>query len=105
MAAVAPELHVIADEPKKYYLVTKSKSWKGGPMHFGAVIMGKAYVSYHLMPLYMHGQLCRTISGDLKKRMQGKTCFNFKALNPVLYAELGELTKAGLEAYRAKNWL
>jgi hypothetical protein len=31
------------------------------------------------MPLYMNPALTKTISPPLKKRMQGKTCFNFKA--------------------------
>jgi hypothetical protein len=46
MAAFLPELRVAAAEPQKFYLVTKSKSWQGQPMFFGAVMMGKAYVSY-----------------------------------------------------------
>jgi hypothetical protein len=41
MAACAGELHVVADEPRKFYVVTKSKSWKGSPVFFGAVMMGK----------------------------------------------------------------
>jgi hypothetical protein len=53
MATHESELRVVHDEPKKYYLVTKSLSWKDGPMFFGAVMLGKAYVSYHLMPLYI----------------------------------------------------
>jgi hypothetical protein len=105
MAAFASQLHVAADEPRKYYLVTKAKSWKGGPMFFGAVMMGKAYVSYHLMPLYACPELAKSVSAELKKRMQGKSCFNFRSPDDLLFAELGELSKAGLEKYRAKNWL
>jgi hypothetical protein len=104
MGAFACELRPTADEPRKYYLVTKANSWKGGPMFFGAVMMGKAYVSYHLMPLYACPELVKTVSSDLKKRMQGKSCFNFRAPDEALFAELSELTKAGLEKYRAKNW-
>ena len=48
-------------------------------MFFGAVVTGKAYVSYHLMPLYTCPWLVKTVSADLKKRMQGKSCFNFRA--------------------------
>ena len=46
---------------------------KGHPMWFGSVRMGKAYVSFHLMPLYMNPPLLRAVSGNLRKRMQGKT--------------------------------
>jgi hypothetical protein len=105
MAAYARQLHVVHDEPKKYYLVTKSKSWRGGPMFFGAVISGKAYVSYHLMPLYFNPQLAQQISPELKRRMQGKTCFNFRSLDAPLMSQLSDLTKAGLEHYREKKLL
>ncbi len=105
MSPFVTELQVTSDEARKYYLVTKAKSWKGGPMFFGAVMMGKAYVSYHLMPLYACPDLVKTVSSDLKKRMQGKSCFNFRVPDDVLFAELGVLTKAGLEKYRSKNWL
>lgn len=105
MAGIAGELLVTANEPKKYYLVTKSKSWKGGPMFFGAVMMGKAYVSYHLMPLYTHPELAKAVSPELKKRMQGKSCFNFREPDLALFTQLGELAKAGLEKYREKKWL
>ena len=74
-------------------------------MFFGAVMMFKGYVSYHLMPLYACPELAKTVSSSLKKRMQGKSCFNFRAPDAALFAELSELTNAGLEEYRAKNWL
>jgi hypothetical protein len=74
-------------------------------MFFGAVMTGKAYVSYHLMPLYACPELTATISPELKKRMQGKSCFNFREPDSALFAQLGDLTKAGLEKYRAKKWL
>ena len=105
MGECAAELRATADQPRKYYLVTKANSWRGGPMFFGAIMMGKAYVSYHLMPLYACPDLVKMVSPELKKRMQGKSCFNVRAPDETLYAELGELTKAGLEKYRAKNWL
>src|ERR1700691_787047 len=104
MGAFEPDLRATANEPRKYYLVTKARNWKGGPMFFGAVMMGKAYVSYHLFPLYVCPELGEMVSSALKKRMQGKTCFNFRAPDSTLFAELDELTRAGLEKYRAKNW-
>ena len=72
-------------------------------MFFGAVIMGKAYVSYHLMPLYVCRELAANLSPDLKKRMHGKSCFNFREPDPRLFTQLRDLTKAGLQAYRAKK--
>jgi len=105
MGEFEPELRATADESRKYYVVTKSKSWKGGPMFFGAVVAGKAYVSYHLFPLYACPEMGRMVSSNLKQRMQGKSCFNFRTLDEALFAELSVLTKAGVEKYRAKNWL
>jgi len=78
----------------------------GQPMWFGSVRLGKAYVSFHLMPLYMNPPLTRSISPALKKRMQGKTCFNFKSIpEPELLKELRQLTAAALKNWTAKQFL
>ena len=69
------------------------------PMWFGGVRVGKAYVSYHLMPIYTSPALAARVSPALKKRMQGLSCFNFKASDPALFDELAALTEAGAEAY------
>lgn len=102
-------LTVKAGTPAEYTLLTKAASpfpqHKGQPMYFGSVRLGKAYVSYHLMPLYMCPELARLISPALKKRMQGKTCFNFKAdPGPELLADLKRLTEAGFRQWREKKW-
>ena len=68
--------------------------------------LGKAYVSFHLMPLYMTPELTGTISPELKKRMQGKTCFNVKAdPEPALAKELKTLTTAGIKLWKQKQWV
>ena len=75
-------------------------------MYFGSVRLGKAYASFHLMPLYMCPELARQISPELRKRMHGKTCFNFKTVpGPELIANLNRLTEAGLENWREKKWV
>lgn len=55
----AQRISVKADTPAEYTLVTKSRrrslNIKGEPLHFGSVRVGKAYVSFHLMPLYKQG--------------------------------------------------
>jgi hypothetical protein len=104
------KLSVKHDEPAKYTLVSKTPSpfpqHKGEPMWFAEVRSGKAYVSFHLMPLYMNPALSSTISTGLKKRMQGKTCFNFKSFpDPEHLKELGALTQAALEDWKLKGWL
>jgi hypothetical protein len=75
-------------------------------MFFGSVRLGKAYVSFHLMPLYMCPVLATRISPALKKRMQGKTCFNFKTdPEPELIASLTQLTEAAFEEWREQKWV
>lgn len=69
------------------------------PMWFGAVRPGKAYASFHLMPVYSHPELPAGISPALRKRMQGKSCFNFKASDPVPFDELERLAEAGAARY------
>jgi hypothetical protein len=110
LAKHANRLSVKKNTPTEYIVLTKTPSplpqHKGQPMWFGAVRLGKAYVSFHLMPLYMNPPLTKTISPALKKRMQGKTCFNFKTSpERELLAELRRLTKAGLDDWRQKKWL
>jgi hypothetical protein len=98
-------LFVLKDEPEEYTLVTKSNSNRGMKMWFAGVRAGKAYVSYHLMPLYFNPVMNALVSPTLKKRMQGKTCFNFKSVDKELFAELKTLTQAGLDSYRKRDLL
>ncbi len=110
LAKYAKRLSVKVDTPSEYTLLTRSASpfpqHKGQPLYFGSVRLGKAYVSLHLMPLYMCPVLTRSISPALKKRMQGKTCFNFKDdPDPELIAELKRLTEASFKQWAEKKWL
>lgn len=103
-------LTIKADTAKEYTLVSRIPSpfprHKGHPMYFGSVRLGKAYVSLHLMPLYMNPRLTKAISPELKKRMQGKTCFNFKTNpEPEITAELKRLTGEGFRQFLEKKWL
>src|SRR5467141_1137774 len=98
-------LRVTADTREKYYLETRSPSYKENPLFFGAVIRGRADVSFHLMPLYWEPALAKGISPNLRKRMQGKSCFNFVAPDAALFRELGRLTNRGFALYKRKNLL
>lgn len=104
MASVAPELRVKDDTATNYQLITRSASWKGQPMFFGAV-MRKSYVSYHLMPVYWKPALLEGLSPQLRKRMRGKSCFNFRKVEPALFEELAILTKTCRESYREAKLL
>lgn len=96
----AARLKVVKDTPDWYYLETKEKVWRGKPCMFAAVRLGKAYVSYYLMTVYMDKNFGKKMSKELEKRRQGKSCFNFTAPDAKLFAELKALTDAGAEAFR-----
>lgn len=98
-------LHVSTETRGRYYLETRSASYKGKPLFFGAVVSGRTYVSFHLMPLYWDPSLLKKVSPGLKERMQGKSCFNFTAPDPLLFRELSKLTSAAFALYRTKNLL
>jgi len=70
---------------------------------FGAVRINKNYVSFHLMPVYVFPDLLKGISPMLKKRMQGKSCFNFTTIDDETMRELAALTKQGIERFRQAN--
>jgi hypothetical protein len=74
-------------------------------IYFGGVVVNKNYVSFHLMPVYMNPILLDRISPELKKRMQGKSCFNFKDIDKTLFKELSNLTKRGIEFYKKNSML
>jgi hypothetical protein len=64
--------------------------------------LGKRYVSFYLMPVYGSSGLAATISPDLRKRMQGKSCFNFTTVDERLFAELADLAARGIPGFRAE---
>jgi hypothetical protein len=98
-------LHVLPYKPEFYALVTRKPVHKGKPFWFAAIRMGKSYVSYHFMPVYMNAAMLKHIPPELKKRMQGKACFNFSEVDPALFRQLAELTAAGFEGYRALKYV
>ena len=57
------------------------------------------------MPLYACPDLLNSISPELRKRMQGKSCFNFTAIDKALFAELKRLTRAGYQRFKQAGWV
>ncbi|HEX6290278.1 MAG TPA: hypothetical protein VFZ66_13885 [Herpetosiphonaceae bacterium] len=96
----APQLVVQADTPENYYLDTPHIAHLQRSIFFGAVQIKKNYVSYHLMSVYIFPALLDQISPQLKKRMQGKSCFNFTRIDQAMLDELAHLTAQGFEVYR-----
>jgi hypothetical protein len=58
--------------------------------------VGKRYVSYYLMSVYGQPDLLGSLSPGLRRRMQGKSCFNFTTVDEPLFAELETLTARGI---------
>ncbi len=105
MVPLTDSLDVVCDEPGNYDVNTFYTRENKQRLWFGGVRTKKNYVSYHLMPIYMNPELLKTTSLELKKRMQGKSCFNFKLLDDTLFAELAVLTELGLQDLKAKGLL
>ncbi|MEM7736150.1 MAG: hypothetical protein AAF267_10200 [Deinococcota bacterium] len=62
-------------------------------------------MSFYLMPVYVFPELLGGISPKLKKRMQGKSCFNFKQVDADLFEELRQLTAAGYQRYQEAKYV
>jgi hypothetical protein len=68
--------------------------------YFGGVRMTKNYVSFYLMPIYALSGVQDAISPALRKRMQGKSCFNFVGVDEPLFQELAHLTARSAGNFR-----
>ncbi len=90
-------LYVTDERPMSYAVDAAPDGDRDPTTWFGGVRLGKRYVSYHLMPVYVDPSLAETISPELKRHMQGKSCFNFSRIDEGLFAELDSLTRAGYE--------
>lgn len=93
----AREFHVTYDQPTGYGVDMAPEGERDPTSWFAGVRLGKAYVSYYLMPVYVEPSLLEGISPELRRRMQGKSCFNFRSVDDRLFAELAELTRRGYE--------
>ncbi len=97
----AAKLVLVHDTDTYYYLDTKLVMPANKlPLFFAAASIKKSYVSFYLMPVYVCPELAELVSPALKKRMQGKSCFNFKSVDENLFAELAKLTAAGFKKFQ-----
>ena len=100
----AKNLTITADTSDAYSLDGPYSEKYKKALFFGAAQIKKNYVSFYLMPVYMFPELLKGMSPELKKHMQGKSCFNFKKVEPDLFKELTQLTRLSVERAReAKN--
>ena len=100
MARHAGSFVVEADADDRYMLAAGWSLKRKRHITAGGVEIQKHYVSYHLIPIYACPDLQRGLSPALRKRMQGKSCFNFTSVDPALMQELDQLTEVGFERFR-----
>ena len=99
----AENLTLKVDTSDTYYIdCPYSEKWKK-QLFFGSAQVKKNYVSFYLMPVYMYPELLQGISPELRKRMQGKSCFNFKKMEPELFKELSDLTRKSVNKFQQEN--
>jgi len=103
LAPHEPKMDIAQDTDRMYMLNTRHLLKKNYPLMFGAVRLGKNYVSYHLMAVYATPDV--PMSPELKKRMQGKACFNFKEVDERLFKELEKITKAGAQRFSNEKFV
>ncbi len=101
----APRLHATQDTDSFYMLDGEYAAEFKRTMFFGGVQIRRAYVSFHLMPVYTNPELVGNISDALKKRMQGKSCFNFIRPERELLVELSALVDRGFALYERFGWV
>ena len=88
------------DAVDRYQLSSSTKTDRiGRPLYVAGVQVNRSYVSYHLMPIYMNPLLQAAIPPALKKRMQGKSCFNFTSIDPALLRALRVLTAEAVASF------
>jgi hypothetical protein len=104
-APYAKNMDAVYDTPDYYLLNTRYIMKNRQPLCFGGVRKGKAYVSFYLMSAYASADLLNEMSPELRKRMQGKACFNFKRVDEKLFKELAKLTKAGATKFSDEKFI
>lgn len=102
--AIGKDLAVQSDKPGNYHLEYPSILHRKKPLYFAGIRTGKNYVSFHLLFLYYNPPALKAMSPALKKRMQGKACFNFTAVDEACFAELERLIGEGLKIYKSQEF-
>ena len=99
------KLSVTENSPTRYCLEGGSHPTHKKPMPIAWVVVVKGYVSFHHMGVCVRPELLEGVSKELRARMQGKSCFNFKTPDEGLFAELEDLTIRGFDAFRSAGFM
>jgi hypothetical protein len=101
---IGNEIRVQTDKPGNYHTEIPTIFHRGKPLYFAGVRTNKNYVSFHLLHMYYNPAARKALSPALRKRMQGKACFNFTAVDEACFAELGWLIAHGLKRFKSKEF-
>lgn len=83
-------------------MVLEMPGYEGTPWGYVAgTRIGKTYVSFHLMSVFTDPELVGSMSPALRRRMQGKSCFNFTKIDEPLIAELEAFAAKGIARHPA----
>lgn len=93
------KMNLREDNAGSYVLVGPYSEKFKRDLWFGAVLIKKNYVCYHLVPIYMYKNLAKEIPASLKKKMQGKSCFSFTKVNEHLFKQLELLTDKAFDMF------
>lgn len=70
---------------------------------FAFVKPASKHVSFFLLPVYTYPEVATSVSPALRKRLTGKSAFNFKVVDEAEMAELEALVARAFERYRAAS--
>ena len=101
----APTLYTLIAEVGPETVRLRGAKAAGTSMPVVYLKVGKSYVSFHLLGLYMNPSLEDQISAELIKRKQGKACFNFRKEDTDLTRELRDLTKKSIVELRSRRFI
>jgi hypothetical protein len=105
LASYADRFTVTRDGPDVYSLDVAHSPKFRKPLLFGSVVINRSYVSFHLFPVYACPDLLASVSPELRARMQGKACFNFKAPLGGLRNQLADLARRGFERFQSEGFM
>ena len=89
-------------EPGSVYgLVTLRRVGSKQHDFFAGVRVAPKHVAFHLMPVYTDPHLLDDVSPALRKKMKGKTTFDFTMVDEALFTDLDGLVARSFEAYMA----
>lgn len=101
----ASRLHPTQDSDTFYMLDGEYVPAFKRAVPFAGVQLRRAYVTFHLLPVYSHPELLGSASDALKKRLHGRSGFNFTRPDRELLVELSALVDRGFALYERLGWV